>query len=98
MTTQKQATGQWGEETAARYLENNGYTILARNFHTAHGEIDIVASKEGGLVFVEVKRAVRIPSPTRKIRLIAGNRPTCSRPPKITCRRILKAAIVGSLM
>jgi len=55
MTTQKQATGQWGEETAARYLENNGYTILARNFHTAHGEIDIVASKEGGLVFVEVK-------------------------------------------
>jgi putative endonuclease len=55
MTKKNQATGQWGEETAARYLENNGYTILRRNFHTAHGEIDIVASKEGGLVFVEVK-------------------------------------------
>jgi putative endonuclease len=55
MTTQKQATGRWGEETAVHFLESHGYTILARNLHTAHGEIDIVASKEGGLVFVEVK-------------------------------------------
>jgi putative endonuclease len=55
MTTQKQATGRWGEETAACYLESHGYAILARNLHTTHGEIDIVASKEGGLVFVEVK-------------------------------------------
>ncbi len=55
MTNQKQAFGQWGEETAAGYLESNGYTILARNFHSAHGEIDIVASKEAALIFVEVK-------------------------------------------
>jgi putative endonuclease len=55
MTKQKQALGQWGEELAARFLENNGYTILGRNFHTAHGEIDIVASKQGALIFVEVK-------------------------------------------
>ena len=55
MTTQKQAFGQWGEETAAAYLEANGYTILERNFHTAHGEIDIVASKAAVLIFVEVK-------------------------------------------
>ena len=55
MTTQKQAIGQWGEEIAARYLESKGYTIFARNFHTAHGEIDIVATKEATLIFVEVK-------------------------------------------
>ena len=55
MTMQKQAFGQWGEETAAAYLEAKGYTILARNFHTAHGEIDIVASKAAGLIFIEVK-------------------------------------------
>ena len=55
MTTQKQTFGQWGEETAAAYLEANGYTILGRNFHTAHGEIDIVASKAGVLTFIEVK-------------------------------------------
>jgi putative endonuclease len=55
MKTQKQATGQWGEETAARYLESKGYTILGRNVRTAHGEIDIIASKEAALIFVEVK-------------------------------------------
>jgi putative endonuclease len=55
MTKQKQALGQWGEELAARFLEDNGYAVLARNFHTAHGEIDIVASKQGALIFVEVK-------------------------------------------
>jgi len=55
MTTQKQAMGQWGEEIAARYLESKGYIILTRNFHAAHGEIDIVASKESALIFIEVK-------------------------------------------
>ncbi len=55
MTTQKQALGRWGEELAARFLEDNGYTVLGRNLHSAHGEIDIVASKQGALIFVEVK-------------------------------------------
>jgi len=55
MTTQKQVFGQWGEATATAYLEKNGYTILGRNYHTAHGEIDIVASKQAVLIFVEVK-------------------------------------------
>jgi putative endonuclease len=55
MTTQKQAIGQWGEGIAVRHLETKGYTILARNFRTAHGEIDIVASKESVLMFVEIK-------------------------------------------
>jgi putative endonuclease len=53
--TQKQATGQWGEETAASFLKSKGYTILTRNYHTAHGEIDIIACKEAALIFVEVK-------------------------------------------
>jgi putative endonuclease len=55
MTGRTQATGKWGEEIAARYLESKGYIIVARNFHTAHGEIDIVAIKEAGLIFFEVK-------------------------------------------
>jgi putative endonuclease len=55
MTIKTQATGRWGEQVAAGYLESKGYHILARNYHTAHGEIDIVASKEAGLIFVEVK-------------------------------------------
>jgi len=55
MTTKMQAFGHWGEETAAAYLQAGGYTILERNFHAAHGEIDIIAAKAGLLVFVEVK-------------------------------------------
>jgi putative endonuclease len=55
VSTHRQAVGHWGEDTAAGYLEANGYIILARNVHTPHGEIDIVASKYRMLVFVEVK-------------------------------------------
>ena len=55
MTTTKQATGRWGEEAATEYLKAKGYSVLARNVFSAHGEIDIVASKDGLLVFVEVK-------------------------------------------
>ena len=55
MTSQKQALGRWGEALAARYLEEHGYSVLERNSHSFHGEIDIVAWKEAGLVFVEVK-------------------------------------------
>jgi len=55
MTTRRQAVGRWGEDAAKSFLEARGYGILARNVHTPHGEIDIVASKDQLLVFVEVK-------------------------------------------
>jgi putative endonuclease len=55
MTDRRQVTGCWGEDTAAQYLESKGYAILRRNVRTVHGEIDIVASRDGLLVFVEVK-------------------------------------------
>jgi putative endonuclease len=51
----KQAVGKWGESLAAKYLTRNGYQIVARNFRTPHGEIDLVALHAGQLVFVEVK-------------------------------------------
>jgi putative endonuclease len=44
-----------GEEAAAGWLAQQGYDILARNFRTRGGEIDIVAQREGVLVFFEVK-------------------------------------------
>ena len=55
MSNRRQVFGRWGEDAAAEYLTANGYTVLARNVHSAHGEIDIVASQDGLLVFVEVK-------------------------------------------
>ncbi|KKQ34722.1 MAG: hypothetical protein US50_C0039G0018 [Candidatus Nomurabacteria bacterium GW2011_GWB1_37_5] len=43
------------ENLAARYLEKKGYAVLDLNYRKPWGEIDIIASKEGILVFVEVK-------------------------------------------
>jgi putative endonuclease len=49
------ARGREGEEKAAEYLAGKGYTVLARNFRARTGEVDIIAQKDGTLVFVEVK-------------------------------------------
>lgn len=43
------------EDVAAKWLESEGYRLLHRNYRVARGEIDIVASKDGYVVFVEVK-------------------------------------------
>ncbi len=47
--------GIWGEDCACRELRRRGYAILERRYRTRLGEIDIIASDEGVLVFVEVK-------------------------------------------
>ena len=47
--------GTKGENVAASYLLQNGYTILNRNWRFKHWEIDIIASRENKLHFVEVK-------------------------------------------
>ena len=52
-TTQR--TGNWGEHQASRYLEQQGYTILARQYRSRYGEIDIIATWHEYVVFVEVK-------------------------------------------
>ncbi len=46
-----------GENLAAQFLTEQGYTVLARNYRAGRaGEIDIIASdNEGVLAFVEVK-------------------------------------------
>ena len=47
--------GKWGEDQAARYLEDKGYKIVARHWTHRIGELDIVATKDVRVVFVEVK-------------------------------------------
>lgn len=47
--------GRHGEELAAQHLERLGFTIVARNFRTRHGELDLVAFDGSVLVFAEVK-------------------------------------------
>ncbi len=48
--------GDIGEISATQFLENNGYKILHTKYKTKFGEIDIIALKDGVIVFVEVKR------------------------------------------
>ena len=48
-------SGKNGEELAALLLRENGYKIIARNYKTKLGEIDIIAKDKDTLCFVEVK-------------------------------------------
>lgn len=47
--------GPWGEALAAEYLRRKRYQILAMNYRTGLGELDIVASNRQYIVFCEVK-------------------------------------------
>lgn len=55
MTVDRKKLGAWGESVAATHLEANGYMIVARNWRSRIGEIDLVAQKGAALAFVEVK-------------------------------------------
>ena len=54
----KQYVGVRGEDVACGYLRENGFQILERNYKTKYVEIDIVASKDDELVFVEVRTKI----------------------------------------
>lgn len=47
--------GNRGETLAVKQMEKMGYEILERNFYALKGEIDIIAKKDGYIVFTEVK-------------------------------------------
>ncbi len=51
----RQALGRRGEQLAAEHLERLGFAIVARNYRTRHGELDLVAFGDDTLVFAEVK-------------------------------------------
>jgi len=51
----RRAHGRFGEDRAAAWYEANGYAVLARNWRTREGELDLIARKDGVVVFCEVK-------------------------------------------
>ncbi|HEY0009472.1 MAG TPA: YraN family protein [Tepidisphaeraceae bacterium] len=62
--------GERGENVAAKYLTQQGYKILQRNYRSKLGEIDIVARQGRVLVFVEVKtRTDSQPRPEDQVNL-----------------------------
>jgi putative endonuclease len=74
--------GLFGEDIAAAFLQSKGLIILARNYYTREGEIDIIAQDGEVIIFAEVKtrrdakystaREAVSPSKQRKLRKAAG--------------------------
>jgi putative endonuclease len=57
------------EKSAAQYLVDRGYEIIARNWTAEHKEIDLIAVRNKTLVFVEVKggRSKKFGHPSERV-------------------------------
>ena len=55
MKDRRQRLGRRGEKLAQTHLEGRGYIVLETNYRSPSGEIDLIAKKDGALVFVEVR-------------------------------------------
>lgn len=53
--TQQTNLGSQGEQAVAQWLIARHFTILAQNYRTKAGEVDLIARKSELVVFVEVK-------------------------------------------
>lgn len=51
----RKVLGGSGEDQAVAFLKKRGFRIVERNWRTALGEIDVIASDRSTLVFVEVR-------------------------------------------
>ena len=55
MTTRRQRFGELGERVAERWLRRHGWTVVSRRFRNGRRDIDLVATQDGTVAFVEVK-------------------------------------------
>lgn len=70
--------GQIGEDIAAKYLKDQGLTLVTTNFNCRFGELDLIMTESDKLVFVEVKMrskdnfggAIHAVSPQKQRKLI----------------------------
>jgi putative endonuclease len=58
----RRTLGRVGEAIAVAHLEARGFALLARNYRTRRGEIDLIAFDGCTLIFVEVKTRQMEPS------------------------------------
>ena len=104
--SRRQALGTRGEELAAAFLTRAGLEVVARNYRSRLGEIDLVARDRDELVFVEVKtrsstafgepaEAVS-PRKARRLRTLAARWLAERRPPYTTELRFDVVSVLRS--
>ena len=83
--TKNRSIGNLGEDAAANHLKKNGYKVVKRNYVANDAEIDVIATRDDILAFVEVK--------TRNIKWLGSkfDRPSAAVTPEKQ-RKIIKAA------
>ena len=83
--TKNRSIGNLGEDAAANHLKKNGYKVVKRNYVANDAEIDVIATRDDILAFIEVK--------TRNTVWVGSKfgRPASSVSPKKQ-RKIIKAA------
>ncbi len=55
-TSPTHQVGQQAEERALQFLLNEGFQLVAQNFHCQFGEVDLIVFKNELLLFVEVRQ------------------------------------------
>src|SRR3954464_1999754 len=86
--------GARAEELCADLMRAAGLTLVERNWHCRHGEIDLIAEERGTLVFAEVRMrtgtgyggAGESITAAKRSRLIAAARLYLMRRPQASCR------------
>ena len=68
-TDARRTLGEYGERLAERYLRDQGFAVVDRNWRCARGEIDLVVRDGDCLVFCEVKtrRTERFGAPVEAV-------------------------------
>lgn len=51
----RSSKGRAGEQLAEHHLKQKGLTFIEKNFHSRHGEIDLIMQHHDALVFIEVR-------------------------------------------
>ena len=59
--------GNLAEDRAVKFLLDNGFSILERNFYSRFGEIDIIATEYKVIHFIEVKSGLDYESAVQNI-------------------------------
>jgi putative endonuclease len=102
-----QALGAYGENLAARWYEDNGYTVIAQNWRGSAGEIDLVLQRDRLIVISEVKTRSSAafgspaeavgPAKQKRLRRLAAEWLSASSPGRVDIRFDVVSILAGQV-